>query len=117
MDEEGELSYIQHWIAAKCIPMPRLLIKDHKPPDEAGNYPTRLLIPATNSTQCFAKIGYKAIKAVLDANNIQYDRHIMTQSSHLKCTLKSLNLTTANCATVSINIRDMYPSSKFKLIK
>ena len=115
--DAGELSYIQHWIAAKCIPTPRLLIKDHKPPDEAGNYPTRLLIPATNFTQCFAKIGYKAIKAVLHAHCIQYNRHTITQSSHLKCTLERLNLNTVNCAVTSIDIRDMYPSCKFKLIK
>ena len=57
--------------------------KDHKTPNKAGNYPTGLLIPATNFTQSFAKIGYKAINVVLDANSIQYDRHITVQSSHL----------------------------------
>ena len=47
--DEGEISHIQPWIAAKLILTSHLLTKNHKDPNEAGNYPTRLLISPSSS--------------------------------------------------------------------
>ena len=44
---DNERNYIKECIDSKAIPTPKLLIKDHKDLDEEGNYPTRLVVPAT----------------------------------------------------------------------
>jgi hypothetical protein len=41
-------------INSKAIPAPKLLIKDHKEINDDGNYPTRLVLPATNFTSTFS---------------------------------------------------------------
>lgn len=40
------------------IPTPKLIINDHKKKDRNNNFPTRLVVPATNSTATFPKIGH-----------------------------------------------------------
>ena len=60
--DDRESNYLEQWIGSKQIPTPRLLVKDHKEKNSDGEFPSRLLIPATNFTQCFAKMGYKIIK-------------------------------------------------------
>ena len=47
---ESEFTYIPCWICSRHIPMPRLLMKNHKDPKEVGSYPTHILISATNFT-------------------------------------------------------------------
>ena len=111
MMSESEAKYMKCWIQSRRIPTPRLSIKDHKAPREDGTYPTRLLIPATNFTQCYAKFAYKAIKAIFEANKIQYAKHTIVQSTHLKCDLEKLNLRVDGNAICNLDIKDMYPST------
>lgn len=114
---KGEYEFIEQFIKTRRIPMPRLLIKDHKPTNDDGTYPTRLLVPATNFTQCFAKLSYKAIKAIFDANDINPMKRTIIQSSHLKMQLEGLDLKADNCTICSLDIVDMYPSIQHKLIR
>ena len=114
---EGESKFIENWIATRRIPTPRLLIKDHKQREDDGNFPTRLLIPATNFTQCFAKISFLAIKSIFDANDINPMKRTIVQSSHLKVQLEQLNLKADGCTIASLDIINMYPSIKHRLIR
>ena len=66
----------------KAIPTPKLLIKDHKKRTNDG-YPTRLIIPATNFTATFSKLGYLGLKAILDENEILYNKVTITNSYNL----------------------------------
>jgi hypothetical protein len=52
---KGERDFIQESLKSKAIPSPKLLIKDHKKKDKWGNFPTRLVIPATNFTSAFIR--------------------------------------------------------------
>eukprot|EP00957_Ditylum_brightwellii_P176524 13443432-Ditylum_brightwellii.AAC.1 len=63
---EKEKQFIEETLFLKAIPQPQLLVKDHKDPDIDGNFPTKLVIPATNFTVAFSKLGYMGIKKVLD---------------------------------------------------
>jgi hypothetical protein len=66
-----EKQYIEHFIQSRAIPTPKLLIKDHEKP-KGGVYPTRLVIPASNFTSTFPKMGYFGIKGILESHGIQY---------------------------------------------
>ena len=48
------------------IPSLKILIKNHKTINKKGEFPTRLVIPATNFTATYSKIGYLGIKRYLD---------------------------------------------------
>ncbi len=115
--DQNEYEFVKHWISSRRVPTPRILIKDHKTRQDDGNFPTRLLVPATGFTQCFSKISYLAIKRVFDLNNVKYAKKTIVQSSHLKCQLEGLNLKAGGCTIASLDIVNMYPSVKFKLIK
>lgn len=97
------------------------LVQATTPEDEEkvnnGDYTTRLLIPATNFTQCFAKLGYKAIKAIFDAKKVDYAKRTINNSSHLKKLLEDLDITRGEYTVSALDIKDMYPSIKFKLIE
>ena len=101
MMDDGEFAYLDSRIKTRQVPTPRLLIKDHKPRQSDGHYKTRLLVPATNFTQGFAKIGYKAIKVIFDSNKVKYCTRTITQASHLKIQLEGLPLTSGNATIAS----------------
>ena len=61
-------------LATKAVPAPKYLIKDHKKINEKGEFPTRLVIPTTNFTATFSKIGYLGIKRCLDKGKVNYSR-------------------------------------------
>ena len=81
---ENEFAAILESIESKAVPTPKLLIKDHKKPDANGDFPTRLVVPATNFTAAFPNIGYRAIKKIFDDNNIAYGTRTIIQASDLK---------------------------------
>eukprot|EP00957_Ditylum_brightwellii_P198074 15090802-Ditylum_brightwellii.AAC.1 len=89
----SELVFLREGIASKAILQPQLLIKDHKDRETNGDYLTRLVIPATNFTATFSKVGYTAIK----------------QSSDLKEKLEGLKLTKDDVTLMSLDIKNMYP--------
>ena len=80
----NEFNYIKSTINNCDIPSVKLLIKDHKDSDEKGNYPSQLVVPAKNFTAGFQHVGQRGIKAILDRNNVNYQRKTIIQASHLK---------------------------------
>eukprot|EP00957_Ditylum_brightwellii_P092527 7046439-Ditylum_brightwellii.AAC.2 len=87
-----EKEFIKEALFLKVIPQPQLLVKDHKDPDEKGNFPTRLVIPATNFTASFSKSGYIGIKKVLIEHGVNYSKHTIVQSSGQKGKLEKCKL-------------------------
>ena len=114
--DEGEYGYLESCIKTRQVPSPRLLIKDHKGRRADGHYKTRLLVPATNFTQGFAKIAYKTIKVIFDNNGVKYCTRTITQASHLKSQLEKLSLTSSNATIASLDVENMYPSIKYRLV-
>ena len=112
-----EAAFLQEGIQSKAIPTPKLLIKDHKKPDNQSNFPTRLVIPATNFTATYSKLGYKALKAILDENEVKYNRFTITQASSLKEELEKLKIDENKVKIASIEVVNMYPSVRLSLIK
>ena len=87
MLSDNEYAFLLEGIESKAIPTPKLLIKDHKKKTNDG-YPTRLIIPATNFTATFSKLGYLGLKVILDKNQILYNKFTITNSYNLKRKLK-----------------------------
>jgi hypothetical protein len=69
---EKELTFLDKKIRSKVIPQPKILIKDHKGPDQEGNFPTRLVVLATNFTAGFPKLGYMGIKSVFEEQGVDF---------------------------------------------
>ena len=87
-----EEEFVRQLIAKKVIPSPKLLIKYHKTINENGEFPTRLVIPATNFTLTFSKIGYLGINRCLYKGKVNYSRNSIVQASDLKETLEEMGL-------------------------
>jgi len=102
---------------SKAIPQPKILIKDHKEPDQEGNFPTRLVVPATNFTAGFPKLGYLGIKSIFEENGVDFEQRTITQAASLKEKLEVLDLKRGDCTIASVDAEAMYPSIKFDLIK
>ena len=66
----NEFNCIRETMETKSIPTPTLLIKDHKPPEKDGHFSRRIIIPATNFTAGFPKVGYQDICKVFSTNNL-----------------------------------------------
>jgi len=54
---DKEESFIKQSVESKAMPPPKLMIKDHKNPDNEGNFLSRLVVPATNFTSACPKTG------------------------------------------------------------
>eukprot|EP00957_Ditylum_brightwellii_P109714 8368582-Ditylum_brightwellii.AAC.1 len=111
-----EKEFIEESLLLKAIPQPQILVKDHKKPGDNGEFPTRLVIPATNFIASFSKLGYMDIKKVLDDNGANYSKCTIIQSSNLKEKLEALELKQNKITVMSLDIVNMYPSVRFKLI-
>ena len=61
-----EEEFVRQSLATRAILSPKTLIKDHKTINEKEEFPNRLVIPATNFTGTFSKIGYLGIKRCLE---------------------------------------------------
>jgi hypothetical protein len=102
---------------SRAVLTPKLLIKDHKPMNEKGEYVTRLIVPATNFTVAFPKVGYLGIKNIFDQNGIDYSGSTITQASQLKMTLEKLNITKDKVTIILFDAVRMYPSIKYKFVR
>eukprot|EP00957_Ditylum_brightwellii_P039322 2975016-Ditylum_brightwellii.AAC.1 len=80
---DDELGYLMENLNDRAIPEPQLLIKDHKK-KKNGQYPMRLVIPVTNFTVIFSKIGYLGIKKIFDDNGVRYNKYTIQQAWDLK---------------------------------
>ena len=118
--DEGEQGYVESWIKSRDVPTPRLLVKDHKDRKKDGFWPVRLVIPATNYTQCFAKMGYKIIKKTFDERGVNYDKYTIKQAKCLKLDLESIDrkesIKMDEDLIVKLDIEAMYPSITYELV-
>jgi hypothetical protein len=111
-EKEGHRIARQEALESRAVPTPKLLIKDHKPMNSKGEYVTRLIVPATNFTAAFPKVGYLGIKNIFDQNGIDYSGSTITQASQLKTALEKLHLKKDNVTIISFDAVQMYPSIK-----
>ena len=118
--DKREQDYVEKWIKSRDVPTPRLLVKDHKDKKENGFWPVRLVIPATNYTQCFANMGYKIIKLSFDRHNIDYMKYTLNQAKCLKLDLERIGRKEAirmdEDLIVKLDIEAMYPSITYELV-
>eukprot|EP00957_Ditylum_brightwellii_P164101 12494864-Ditylum_brightwellii.AAC.1 len=76
-----------------------------------------LVIPAMNFIAAFSKLGYMGIKKVLGNHGFNYAKHIIVQSSDLKEKLEACGLKRNNVTLMLLDIVNMYPSIRVKLIR
>ena len=114
---DNEIKFLKSTLKTKNIPTPKLIIKDHKKPNEEGDFPSRLIVPANNFTSAFPRLGYLGIRRIFDSNKIKYETHTISQASSLKEELEKINLKKKEVTTAKLDIVNMYPSIQFKLVR
>ena len=114
---KGEIAFLTEKLMSKGVPVPKILVKDHKKPDSDGHYPTRFVCPAANFTAGFPKLGYKGIEKNFKDNEVIFGTRNIIQASDLKSKLESLRLTPTNATIASIDAEAMHPSIKYSLIE
>ena len=112
-----EEEFVRQLLATRAILFPKVLIKDHKTINDKGGFPTRLVIPATNFTAAFSKIGYLGIKRCLDKVKVNYSRDSIVQASGLKERLEELGLKIEEVKIASVYVINIYPSIKLATIR
>ena len=113
---KNEREFLKEKVNSKAIPQPKILVKDHKKKNSNGSYPTRLVVPATNFTAGFPKIGYLGIKNLFKKHKVEFGQRNIVQASDLKDKLEKFNINAGNATIVSVDAEAMYPSIKFQLI-
>jgi hypothetical protein len=104
--------FVKEYFNSKAIPSPKLLIKDHKEIDDDGNYPTRLVVPATNFISAFSKLGYHISinRIIRNKAGINYSRKTIVQASHdLKLQIESIGIREDRHTIFSLDIEAFYP--------
>ena len=76
-----------------------------------------MVVPATNFTAGFPKIGYIGINKIFDNENVNYSQNTITQASDLKNDLESMKLNRKEVTTISLGIEAMYPSITFNMVR
>jgi hypothetical protein len=114
---EDEYLFVKESINSKAIPAPKLLIKDPMEINDDSNYPTRLVVPATNFALAFLKLGYIGIKKMMDKAEVNYSRKTFIQASHLKLQIKSLSIRKGRHMIFSLDIEAFHPFVTYGLIK
>ena len=88
-------------------------MKDNKDRGEDGFWPVRLVIPATNYTQCFARMGYKIIQKTFGECGAKYMKYTTKQAKCLKLDLERIGGKEAirmdKNLIVKLDIEAMYP--------
>ena len=92
------------------------MIKDHKEISDDGNYPTRLVVLATNFTLTFLKLGYIGIKKIIDDAGINYSKKTIVQASHLKLQIEPLSIRKDEYMIFSLDIEPFYPLVTYGLV-
>ena len=81
------------------------------------NYPTRLIVPASNFMAAFPKAGYLGIKSLFNKNSIDYQKATIIHAGQLKSKLEKLNLEQGEVTIASFDAVEMYPLIKYKLVE
>eukprot|EP00957_Ditylum_brightwellii_P211845 15366664-Ditylum_brightwellii.AAC.2 len=106
---KGGVDFLNEGIASKATPQPPLLVKGHKDREENGDYPTHLVIPATDCMAMFLKIDYLGIKKMLDNNKVNCMTCTIIQALDLKEKLETMRLKKDEVIVMSLDIKNMYP--------
>ena len=77
----NEMGHINESLKTKSIPTPKLLIKDQKKLTSNGVFPTIIVIPETNLSATFAKVGYLGLKNIFENNEMNYTGFKTIQAS------------------------------------
>ena len=80
----NEVGHINESLKNKYIPKPKLLIKDHNKYTIKGDFPTRLVIPATNFSPTFAKVVYLGLKNINEVNYTKFTI-VLTKNPAIHC--------------------------------
>ena len=107
----------KHQIESYTIPMPRLLVKDHKKPNDDGIHPSRLVIPAESFISGFSELGYLTIKETFKKNQIKVGKFTIAQASSLKRDLEELSIDKKMNSIASIDIVNFYLSVSYSMIE
>jgi hypothetical protein len=114
---DKERGFIEDTMKSRAVPMPKLLIRDHKERDEMGKYLTRLIVPASNFTAGFPKAGYLGIKVLFKRFKIDCQKTTIIHAGQLKSKLERLGLKKGEVTIASFDAIEMYPSIKYKLVE
>lgn len=114
---EDECNFTKETIDSKSIPTLKSPIKDHKDPNEDGDFPTRIVVPAMNFTAGFPKLGFTGIEKIFDKNKIDHMKKTIIQASDLKQKLEKLKIVKNNSTIASLDIVSFYPSVQFHVIE
>jgi hypothetical protein len=112
----GEMDVVRSWVKIKKIPSVRLSVKDHKSARANGHHPTRLIVSAKNFTQCLSKLTSKSIEKSFWCANINFEKHTLSNSLALKRNFESMDLQQDNITIMSLDIKDIYPQCRFKVV-
>jgi hypothetical protein len=96
---------------------PQAFDKRPQAPNAWGYFPTWLVIPGTNFTSDFPKLGYLGIKRIFDEANIGYSKKTIVQASSVKSHLKTLGINKSSHTPISLDIESFYPSVTFQLVQ
>ena len=112
---DNKIQFLKSTLKMKNIPTPKLIIKDNKKPDNEGDFPSRLIVPANNFTSAFPRLGYLRIRQIFDKNKVEYESHTITQASSLEEKLEELEILKRKVAISKLDIVVMYLSIQCKL--
>ena len=101
----------------QVILSPKLRIKYHKTINNKGELSTRLVLPKTNFTTRFSKIGYLGINQMLEKGKVNFSRVSIVQASDLKEILEELKLKRGEVTIAPVDAINMHPSIKMSTIK
>ena len=100
--------------------MPVIACEGSQNQGKDGFWLVRLVIPATNYTQCFAKMGYKIIKKSFDFHKVDYMKYTIKQAKCLKLDLERIGrretIEMDKDLIVKLDIEAMYPSITYELV-
>ena len=116
LPNKKENQFLKKTILTRNIPIPKLIIKDHKRKN-LGEYPPRLIVPVNNFTVGFPRLRYLGIRRIFDLNKVKYEEHTITQASLLKLELDKLEIRNTKTTIAKLDIVNMYPSIQFLLVK
>ena len=117
LQTESNHKFLTKSIDSRSIPTPKLIIKDHKKQDQNGDYPSRLIVPASNFISGFPRLGYLGIRRILDENKINYEKRTIVQASTLKMEIEKMKLKKREVTIAKLDIVAMYPSIQFLIVK
>ena len=108
---------IHHFSDCFAIPYPKLLIKYQKKINKKWEYPTRLVITATNLAPTLSNIGYLGIKHIIDKEKVNYSHVTIIQESDLKEKPEEIGIKIDKTKIAFIDAINMYPYVKLATMK